>query len=105
MYEILRLHRDYGQVSNPFACPRARPCILNSEDINYISSILEANPGLYIDEIQQQLLDVRDVEISVWLVSRALRRLALARKRVTKEAMERMNWVRATWQAQYGTSQ
>ncbi|KAG1884164.1 hypothetical protein F4604DRAFT_1920011 [Suillus subluteus] len=55
IYDILRLHRDFGQTSNPFARQNARPRSLELDDIHYIYSILEANPGLYIDEIQQQL--------------------------------------------------
>ncbi|KAG0691468.1 hypothetical protein DFH29DRAFT_785627, partial [Suillus ampliporus] len=55
IYDILQLHRNFGQTSNLFAHRNAQPCSLELDDIHYIYSILEANPGLYIDEIQQQL--------------------------------------------------
>jgi transposase len=56
VYEILRLHRDFGQVNNPFMYHRGRPRCLQQGDITFISSILDADPTLYLDEIQQRLL-------------------------------------------------
>lgn len=102
VYDILRLHYHFGQTRNPYARRRGRPRILNQGDMNYIYSILEANPGLYVDEIQQLLFEVWNAEVSVATVSRALRRLAITHKHVAKEALERDELVRATWIAQYG---
>ena len=56
VYEILRLYRDYGQITNPHHRHRGRPRTLDEGDMQYIYSILEANPTLYVDEIQQSLL-------------------------------------------------
>jgi hypothetical protein len=70
--------------------------------MNYIYSILEANPGLYVDEIQQRLFEARDVDISIATISRALRRLAVLHKKVAREALERDEVVHATWLAEYG---
>ncbi|KAG1888234.1 hypothetical protein F4604DRAFT_1916155 [Suillus subluteus] len=36
IYDILRLHRDFGQTSNPFARQNARPRSLELDDIHYI---------------------------------------------------------------------
>jgi transposase len=102
VYEILRLYRDYGQITNPHRRQRGRPRTLNEGDMQYIYSILEANPTLYVDEIQQRLFETRDVEVSIATVSRALRRLAITHKHVAKEALERDELVHAAWQAEYG---
>jgi transposase len=102
VYEILRLYRDFGQVTNPYIRSRGRPRTLDQGDMNYIHSILEANPTLYVDEIQQRLFVTRDVEVSITTVCRALRRLSVVHKRVAKEAQERDELIRATWQAEYG---
>jgi transposase len=102
IYEILRLYRDFGQVNNPYCRQRGRPRTLEQGDMHYIHSILEANPTLYVDEIQQQLFEVRDVDVSIATIFRALRRLAITHKHIAKEASERDELVRATWQAEYG---
>lgn len=70
--------------------------------MNYIYSILEANPGLYVDEIQQWLFEARDVDISIATISRALQRLAISHKKVAREALERDEVVHTTWLAEYG---
>jgi hypothetical protein len=36
-------------------CPRGGPRSLNQGDITYISSLLDANPTLYLDELQMKL--------------------------------------------------
>jgi transposase len=74
VYEILRLYR---QVNNPYRRQRGRPRTLEQGDMHYIHSILEANPTLYVDQIQQQLFDVRDVEVSIATIFCALQRLAI----------------------------
>ena len=53
---VLRNYREYGQVKNPFSCRTGRPSEVNEEDIVYIHSLLEANPTLYLDELQTRLL-------------------------------------------------
>ena len=59
--------------------------------MNYIYSILETHPGLYVDEIQQKLFEARDVDVSIATISRAIKRLAVSNK-VAKEALERKSW-------------
>jgi transposase len=58
VYEVLRLHREYGQVTNPHSSPRGRSRILQTADIEYIHSLLLANPAMYLDELQEQLLSI-----------------------------------------------
>ena len=69
VYDVLRLHREYGQVTNPYAHPRGHPRILQMADIEYIHSLVLANPSLYLDELQEQLLSVRDVDVSLSTIS------------------------------------
>lgn len=69
IYDILRLHRNFGQNPNSFSRQNAPPRILELDDVNYIYSILEANPGLYIDETQQQLRSIRNVGVSIATIS------------------------------------
>ncbi|KAJ6608174.1 hypothetical protein B0H10DRAFT_1690191, partial [Mycena sp. CBHHK59/15] len=53
--KTISLHRDFGQVVNPFSCRTGRPRTLNDGDLDYLAAILHANPGLYLDELQFKL--------------------------------------------------
>jgi hypothetical protein len=44
--EVLRLHREYGVVRNPHVQPCGRHRALATADLNYLSSLLDANPCL-----------------------------------------------------------
>lgn len=102
IYKILQLHRDHGEVRNPFARCHGRPCSLQQGDLTYISSILAANPTLYLDKIQLQLFQAWNVEVSLATLSHAIHRLQLTHKQLAKTAVERNELLRATWQAEYG---
>jgi transposase len=56
VYNILRLYCYFGQVNNPFASQMGRPRALGQGDLTYITSVLDANPSLYLDELQEKLL-------------------------------------------------
>ncbi|KAJ7088712.1 hypothetical protein C8R44DRAFT_649263 [Mycena epipterygia] len=81
---------------------RGRPRLLDIGDTNYLASILDANPGLYLDELQARLLDARDVDASIATLSRATQNLAVTKKKVASVALERNELLRATWEATYG---
>jgi transposase len=102
VYNILQFHRDYGTVDNPFAGPRGGVRCFDMGDMNYLASIIDARPKIYLDELQQELLLHRNIEVSISTISRALQRLAISRKKVSHEAIERNELLRATWQAEYG---
>ena len=55
VHNVLNTFRDYNQATNPFTQPRGRKRILDRNDLNYIESILSAEPGLFLDEIQEKL--------------------------------------------------
>ncbi|KAJ7812919.1 hypothetical protein B0H14DRAFT_2523183 [Mycena olivaceomarginata] len=71
VYNVLRWYRDYGQTSNPHARSRGRPRLLDMGDLNYLTALLDANPGLYLDELQACLLDARHVDASMATLSRS----------------------------------
>ena len=100
VYNVIRNYRDFGQVRNPFTCRAGRPSSLTNDDLSFLKEILEANPSLYLDEMQQKLSDVREVNVSVATISRALRYdINLSRKGVTKAAAERNEVLRSAWEA------
>jgi transposase len=55
VYNVLQNHRNYGQHTNPFTWERGRPCTLSTADLDCLRSILQANPALYLDELQEKL--------------------------------------------------
>jgi len=71
-------------------------------DVNYLASIIDAHPKIYLDELQQELLLHRNIEVSILTISRALQQLVISRKKVSHEAIEQNELLRATWQAEYG---
>jgi len=97
IYNVIRNFRDYGNIINPFARTARRPSLLSNDTV-FIDSLLVANPSFYLDEIQQKLLDIRGVEISIPTLSRALKKMNLSRKTLTKAAAERNEAVCAVWE-------
>ena len=53
VYNILQLHQDYGQITNPFACSRGHPHILDNGNVEYVHALLQANPTLYLDDLHE----------------------------------------------------
>ena len=102
LYSILHNHREYQQPTNPFTQPRGRKRALDRDDLNYLDGLLASQPGLYLDEIQDKLRDIRDIEVSLATISRTLSRITITHKVISKEALERNEHLRATWQAVMG---
>ncbi|KAF9034761.1 hypothetical protein BJ165DRAFT_1332373, partial [Panaeolus papilionaceus] len=59
VYNTISNYQNYGQTSNPFPDRRGCPPTLTDDDSNFLLSLLEANPALYLDELQQRLMDIR----------------------------------------------
>ena len=56
--KVMRNQREFGEVNNPFSTRTGRPSAIEEGDIVYLQSLLEANPALYLDELQSRLLSV-----------------------------------------------
>jgi len=70
VYNVIRNYRDFGQVRNPFSRRIGGPRTLTDEDLSFLNSLINANPSLYLDEMQQKLSDIRGVHISIPTISR-----------------------------------
>lgn len=104
VYNVINNVRNFGTVYSPLNQPPGRPPSLTNENIAFIEALLEADPSMYLDEIQQKLRDICDCDVSIATISRALHRVQLTRKTVTKAAAERDEQLRAIWEgvmAQY----
>ncbi|KZP18179.1 hypothetical protein FIBSPDRAFT_676564, partial [Athelia psychrophila] len=57
---ILQCYHDHGQSTNPLGQRTGRNRILEEGDLVFLDDLMERDPCLYLDEIQDQLCDVRD---------------------------------------------
>ena len=108
VHNVLRTYRDYNGFTRPFTQPHGRRRLLDRHDLNYLEAVLHAEPGLFLDELQEKLRTMRDIEVSIATLSRTLSHLAITHKSISKEAAERNEHLHATWQidmAQYDPQQ
>jgi len=102
IYYIISYDRDYGMINNPLARSVGHSHALNIGDLNFLTSVISAKPKVFLDELQEELLAYRDVEVSIPTISRALQQWEISNKAVSSAALERNELLRATWQAEYG---
>ena len=103
VYHILQTWCMYGYVTNLYKEPTGRHCFLDQPAIDYISSLIQANPTLYLDEIQHELEQNFDIYISLSTIYCTLVQIATNNKSISAEAAERDELLHATWMAANGT--
>ncbi|TFK19542.1 hypothetical protein FA15DRAFT_563187, partial [Coprinopsis marcescibilis] len=63
VYYVLSFHRNFKMLHKPhFSYWRGRKRALTTADENYIFSLVQARPKIYLDEIQDALAMYRGVE-------------------------------------------
>ncbi|KAF9011499.1 hypothetical protein BDZ89DRAFT_918210, partial [Hymenopellis radicata] len=60
--KVLKYHREYGTVKNPFAQRSGRPRLLSDDDLSYVAELHHSNPTIYLDEVADKLWRMRDIE-------------------------------------------
>jgi len=102
VYSILSYHHDYNTLRDPLTRGlHGTNHSLNMGDMNFILSLIDAQPKIYLDEIQDELLNRQDIFVSISTLSRTLHQLSMTRKDIASEAIERNELLCATWQAVY----
>lgn len=100
VYNILERYEKHG---NTFALPHGhRPDELDTADLNYLLSLLRAQPTLYLHELCDRLDTARGTRKSLATICRALFRAGWTQKAPSRKAAERNELLRATWQAEFG---
>lgn len=102
VWEVLCTHRLFGTVSNPVASQRGRPSDFNDDDLARIRQYVTDNPGTYLDEIQLFVRDILGVNTSIATISRALRKIAITNKKISKKAAEADEQLHSAWLAAHG---
>jgi transposase len=97
---ILRFHHLFGQSTNPFGHRPGQPPMLNAGDMEFLDELLEREPCLFLNELQGKLYDGRHKQVSMATLCRSIKKLDISRKRVTKQAAERNDYLRAIWEGE-----
>ncbi|KAF8230764.1 hypothetical protein L208DRAFT_1064332, partial [Tricholoma matsutake] len=63
--------------------------LMSQEAVMFMLVLLDHDPDLYLDEIQQQLEDQHGVIVSLATVWQTLRRLGITSKKLSRAALER----------------
>lgn len=87
VYTVLRNYCDHSTVSVRSPRLPGRKRVLTPEDLQYIRNLMDANPCLYLDEIQSRLAQF-DCAVSISTISRTIKRLGLSHKQARHEASE-----------------
>ena len=102
IYQTLSYHRKHGVTDNPAThLPKGRPRSLTSGDLCLIRSLLSQNPSIYLDELQDELLFRRGVDISIPTLLQSLRCLHFSCKSVSVQALERNDLERSMFMNQF----
>jgi len=100
VYRTLQFYQRYGVCYNPMVFAHrapGRPRKLSPIDIRLIKSLLDQDPCMYLDELQDELLIRRNVAISVPTLLQSLRRLHFSQKTVSVKALERNDLDRSAY--------
>jgi transposase len=105
VYKVLDLYYRFGQVTNPNVQHCGVKRLLNADDLAYLFALLEAKPSIFLDELRYHLAAFREVDVSLATLSRTLTRLCVTHKKVSKQAYERSEELRALYTARVANSQ
>jgi transposase len=95
VYDTLAYHRAYGVPYNPYARRLGRPRLLTISNTKYIHSLLSKTRTMYLYEIQEELKNSCNINISIPTIFRTIRRIYFSRKGVSAVALERNNMKRS----------
>jgi transposase len=105
IYDTLEYYHHYRMTRNPENNKQAgRPRILDHIDIQFIKATIAHRRCIYLDELQQELLEQRGVRASIATLSRTLNRLLISRKRVSIRVLERNDIMRSAFMNMIATT-
>ena len=104
VYDTLGYYEHYGTSTNPHARPFGH-CHrkLTANDVLFIQALIKQWHTLYLDEILLQLLQNRNIRVSLPTLVRTLRRIHITSKTVSVKALERNDILRAAYMNRIGS--
>jgi hypothetical protein len=97
--KVVCLHLLYGQATNPFMGHAGHPSFLEHDDFEYLSAILDVNPGLYLDKMRNKLASEKNLHVSIATTTCALQKLDLTCKSTTRAVAQRDKELWMLWEA------
>jgi transposase len=97
IYKTLHFYRVHGLSYNPYSAQQSRQRRLTFMDLSFIRGLLHQRHAIYLDEIQEQLLIRRSVNISLSTLSRTLHQLHFSHKDVSGHALEQNSELQAVF--------
>ena len=97
VYQALQRYRAYGVSYNPHSQKAGRPRSLSTQDLKFITSLLKRHHTIYLDEIQLELSEQRQISVSLPTLTRTLKRMGFTRKSVSANALERNDLLHAAF--------
>lgn len=85
---VLKCWREIGEVCKDRTRMGHAP-LMKPDGVKFMLALLDRNPDIYLDEIQEQLGDQHGMEISLAMIWRTLKRLGITSKKLSKAAAER----------------
>ena len=83
-HNVVAYHRRFGEFTNPDTPgPRGRRRVLDTINMLFIREIVEAEPSIYLDELQYKLAIARNVRVSIATISPTLSRMGFTWKAVS----------------------
>jgi hypothetical protein len=88
VYSTLQWHCSYGVTWNTHAQKQQCPQNLSPIDLLFICALLDQQHTVYLDEIQQQLLQCHGVKVSIPTLAHTLHQLHFMHKDILESALE-----------------
>jgi transposase len=105
IYDTLTNYQKYGVTYNPTAYTkfqRGRHRRLDSVDVQFIRALLNQELCMYLDELQDALMNRRNIYVSVPTLLRTLRWLHFSRKLISIKALEQNDQERSAYMNNIG---
>ncbi|THU95385.1 hypothetical protein K435DRAFT_666464, partial [Dendrothele bispora CBS 962.96] len=68
---------------------RGRRRVLSTHNMQFLIAIVDRNPDIYLDEIQDEIWTQHGVDVSIKTIHNSLKRLGYSSKKLTRQAAER----------------
>ena len=98
-FQVIKLWRKTGNIICLGRIHRSCPCILETDDIQYLLRLIRNNPDYFLDEMLNLLQTNRFISVQFTAIFRELERAGMSRKKLKRIAIERNEERRANFVA------